>query len=98
MGMVYGSNTSLKWWWYFWNDKQFLLVFVVSQHQLVSLIGYVQIEIDKFKSTWMYSTATASYRLLPEIRLLKDFTGEQAQRLQKCFSPGVIELEDTPQG
>ncbi|XP_014785989.1 DNA-directed RNA polymerases I and III subunit RPAC1, partial [Octopus bimaculoides] len=33
--------------------------------------------------------ATASYRLLPEITLLKPVYGEQAHRLQTCFSPGV---------
>ena len=34
--------------------------------------------------------ATAFYRLLPEIRLLKPIRGEAAERLQSCFSPGVI--------
>ncbi|TRY85030.1 hypothetical protein DNTS_026935 [Danionella cerebrum] len=38
--------------------------------------------------------ATASYRLLPEITLLETIEGEQAERLQRCFSPGVIELEN----
>ncbi len=37
--------------------------------------------------------ATAFYRLLPEISLNRAVKGEQAERLQKCFSPGVIELE-----
>ena len=35
---------------------------------------------------------TASYRLLPEIILKERVTGEKAERLQKCFSKGVIEL------
>lgn len=38
--------------------------------------------------------ATASYRLLPEIRLVERVTGERAHRLQKCFSQGVIEIYD----
>ncbi|CAG5131529.1 unnamed protein product [Candidula unifasciata] len=42
--------------------------------------------------------ATASYRLLPEIRLLQEFHGEQAEKLQKCFSPGVVELVERPDG
>uniref|UniRef100_A0A0B7A266 DNA-directed RNA polymerases I and III subunit RPAC1 n=1 Tax=Arion vulgaris TaxID=1028688 RepID=A0A0B7A266_9EUPU len=42
--------------------------------------------------------ATASYRLLPELRLLREFHGEQAEKLQKCFSPGVIELTEAPDG
>ena len=38
--------------------------------------------------------ATASYRLLPEITLLEMVDGEKAERLKRCFSRGVIELED----
>ncbi|XP_013386586.1 DNA-directed RNA polymerases I and III subunit RPAC1 [Lingula anatina] len=38
--------------------------------------------------------ATASYRLLPDITLTKPVVGEKAERLQKCFSPGVIEIEE----
>ncbi|XP_031435300.1 DNA-directed RNA polymerases I and III subunit RPAC1 [Clupea harengus] len=38
--------------------------------------------------------ATASYRLLPEITLLQPVEGEKAERLKRCFSPGVIELEN----
>eukprot|EP01135_Chromosphaera_perkinsii_P010822 Nk52_evm17s2241 gene=Nk52_evmTU17s2241 len=37
---------------------------------------------------------TASYRLLPEIILKRDFFDEEAEQLQKCFAPGVIELEE----
>jgi len=36
--------------------------------------------------------ATAYYRLLPEIRLNHKVCGEAAERLQRCFSQGVIEL------
>lgn len=42
--------------------------------------------------------ATASYRLLPEITLTKEIEGELAERLQSCFSPGVIGLEDNGNG
>ncbi|XP_068508606.1 DNA-directed RNA polymerases I and III subunit RPAC1 isoform X2 [Syngnathus scovelli] len=38
--------------------------------------------------------ATASYRLLPEITLLDTVRGEKAERLKRCFSKGVIQLED----
>ncbi|KAM4614933.1 DNA-directed RNA polymerases I and III subunit RPAC1 [Polymixia lowei] len=38
--------------------------------------------------------ATASYRLLPEISLLEPVEGEKAERLKRCFSRGVIDLED----
>lgn len=42
--------------------------------------------------------ATAFYRLLPVITIVKDVYGDSALRLQKCFSPGVIELEPTDHG
>ncbi|XP_031757702.1 DNA-directed RNA polymerases I and III subunit RPAC1 isoform X1 [Xenopus tropicalis] len=38
--------------------------------------------------------ATASYRLLPEITLLCPIEGELADRLQRCFSPGVIGVDE----
>ncbi|XP_064600500.1 DNA-directed RNA polymerases I and III subunit RPAC1-like [Liolophura sinensis] len=38
--------------------------------------------------------ATASYRLLPDIVLTRPVEGEAARRLQGCFSPGVIELDE----
>ncbi|XP_053314941.1 DNA-directed RNA polymerases I and III subunit RPAC1 [Spea bombifrons] len=37
--------------------------------------------------------ATASYRLLPEISLLRPVEGELADVLQRCFSPGVIAVD-----
>lgn len=37
--------------------------------------------------------ATASYRLMPEINIREDITGEAALRLQESFSDGVITLE-----
>jgi len=36
--------------------------------------------------------ATAFYRLLPSITIIKPLFGEAARKLQKCFSPGVIDL------
>ncbi|XP_074650733.1 DNA-directed RNA polymerases I and III subunit RPAC1-like [Tubulanus polymorphus] len=38
--------------------------------------------------------ATASYRLLPEIILAKPVKGERAEKLKKCFAPGVIKIEN----
>jgi len=37
--------------------------------------------------------ATASYRLLPEITLLRPITGDLTERLIKCFSKGVIKTK-----
>jgi len=39
--------------------------------------------------------ATAFYRLLPSITIIKPVLGEAALRLQKCFSPGVIDIKKT---
>ncbi|KAJ1656033.1 DNA-directed RNA polymerase core subunit rpc40 [Dispira simplex] len=49
--------------------------------------------IGKTHAKWS-PVATASYRLLPHIVLKKEITGELAEKLQKCFPPGVIELEN----
>lgn len=37
-----------------------------------------------------FITATASYRLLPEITLTREVRDSEAVLLQTCFSPGVI--------
>ncbi|RZF33883.1 hypothetical protein LSTR_LSTR009907 [Laodelphax striatellus] len=42
--------------------------------------------------------ATATYRLLPQIELVTDVEGEQAVRLQSCFSPGVIGIKEGSNG
>lgn len=39
--------------------------------------------------------ATAYYRLLPEIKINRAVTGADAKLLQKCFSPGVIQIDDS---
>ncbi|CAD7078736.1 unnamed protein product [Hermetia illucens] len=38
--------------------------------------------------------ATAFYRLLPEIKLNRTVSGKEAFLLQKCFSPGVVGIDD----
>lgn len=43
--------------------------------------------------SWCIS-ATAWYRLLPEIVLKRPVVGQQAHRLKKCFPEGVIEVDD----
>ena len=42
----------------------------------------------------LFILATASYRLLPEITLLRPIEGDLAIKLKKCFSPGVIVVDD----
>ena len=39
--------------------------------------------------------STASYRLLPEIKLLEEVVDEDAELLQKCFSNGVIDIVES---
>lgn len=41
--------------------------------------------------------STATYRLLPEITLKRPVSGEDAETLKSCFSPGVIEIDDNGQ-
>jgi len=43
--------------------------------------------INHFKQT-----ATASYRLLPDIIITKPILGKDAEKFQKCFPEGVIEV------
>ena len=38
--------------------------------------------------------ATAFYRLMPAITIKTPVTGDEARKLQKCFSPGVIDVVD----
>ena len=56
-----------------------MLTFDISTIKLIYLVGFF--------------SATASYRLLPEITLLQTVEGSLAEKLQKCFSPGVIEID-----
>lgn len=39
--------------------------------------------------------STASYRLLPVIDILSPITGDDAKKFQKCFSTGVIGIDET---
>lgn len=42
--------------------------------------------------------ATASYRTLPKIAIVKPVYGNDAKRLRTCFSPGVIEINPNSGG
>lgn len=41
--------------------------------------------------------STATYRLLPEIKLNRPVGGDDAKLLQSCFSPGVIDIDSNGQ-
>ena len=45
------------------------------------------------KVLFLLSTATASYRLLPEITITKPCEDGLADKLADCFSEGVIKVE-----
>jgi len=53
--------------------------------------------IGKEHAKWS-PVGTASYRLMPEIVLKKDFVGEEADDLAACFNPGVIIVEQGGDG
>lgn len=46
----------------------------------------------------IFSLATAFYRLLPKITILRPVKGEMAEKLKNCFSPGVIEIAKNKSG
>ena len=71
-------------------DDDILIAKMRPGHELeMKLYAYKGIGKDHAKFS---PVATAHYRLLPEIRLLRELKGEEAERLQSCFSPGVITL------
>ncbi|KAI7884417.1 hypothetical protein K492DRAFT_191856 [Lichtheimia hyalospora FSU 10163] len=47
--------------------------------------------VGKEHAKWS-PVATASYRLLPEITILKPITGDSADKFQKCFPQGVVDV------
>lgn len=52
----------------------------------------------EFNIVYIFSLATASYRLLPDIQIIKPVKGEMADRLKNCFSIGVIEVIENKPG
>ena len=49
------------------------------------------------KLSLTFSLATASYRLLPHIKITNPIPVHLAQKFQKCFSPGVIKIDPRTQ-
>lgn len=69
-----------------------LAVNTPSSHQLVNRRWLNCFTATNKKLNYHSYLATAYYRLLPQVQLLREVKGEEAVRLQKCFSPGVIDL------
>ena len=61
----------------------------------VGAFDLVALTIQVF--TDFFCLATASYRLLPHIQIKKPIPSHLAQKLQKCFSPGVIKIDPRTQ-
>ena len=73
-----------------------LAVFEINHKYVTLNLNHLLLFIYIFLSSkyvLIFILATASYRLLPEITLLEPVEGVLAEKLQKCFSPGVIEIE-----
>lgn len=72
----------------------------------IEVIKFYNINVTEFVSISftcntfeiIFYLATASYRLLPDIQLVKSVRGEMADRLKSCFSIGVIEVIETKPG
>lgn len=47
----------------------------------------------KYKNTFFKNVGTAWYRMMPNIKLLDNITGNSALLLQSCFPKGVIGLK-----
>lgn len=65
--------------------------------QELDIVLHAEKGVGKQHAKWS-PVGTASYRLLPDIVLKKDFFDKEAKELKECFSKGVIELEETDDG
>jgi len=73
-------------------ESDILIAKVRAGHELdLKLVAVKGIGKDHAKFS---PVATAWYRLLPEIRMNRDVVGEDAKLFQKCFTPGVIGIDD----
>ncbi|KAJ3052196.1 DNA-directed RNA polymerase core subunit rpc40 [Rhizophlyctis rosea] len=65
--------------------------------QEIELEVHCQKGIGKEHAKWS-PVATASYRLLPDIQILKPITGQDAIKFQRCFPQGVVEVVKNRKG
>jgi len=66
---------------------------VAKDHAKFSPVGTFLGSPDYFLFNLVFSSATASYRLLPHIKITKSIPSHLAEKFQKCFSPGVIKID-----
>ena len=74
-----------------------ILVNKMRPGQVLELEMHAEKGIGKEHAKWS-PVATASYRLLPDIQILKPITGQDAIKFQKCFVPGVIGIKKKGNG
>ncbi|KAJ3187087.1 DNA-directed RNA polymerases I and III subunit RPAC1 [Gaertneriomyces sp. JEL0708] len=74
-----------------------ILITKMRPGQEIDVELHCQKGIGKEHAKWS-PVATASYRLLPDIQILKPITGDDAYKFQKCFPKGVIAVEKNAQG
>ncbi|KAJ3103918.1 DNA-directed RNA polymerases I and III subunit RPAC1 [Phlyctochytrium planicorne] len=68
-----------------------ILLVKLRPGQSITIDVHCQKGIGKEHAKWS-PVATASYRLLPEIKILSPITGDAAVKFQQCFTPGVIDV------
>jgi DNA-directed RNA polymerase I and III subunit RPAC1 len=67
---------------------------VAKDHAKFSPVGTFLGSSDYFLfDSHCFFSATASYRLLPHIKITKPIPSHLAEKFQKCFSPGVIKID-----
>ena len=76
--------------------KDILLVKLRPQQRIHAEL-HCQKGIAKEHAKWS-PVATASYRLLPEIKLLQPITGKDADKFKSCFPKGVVSVEKNKNG
>lgn len=73
-------------------DSDILIAKMRPGHELdIKMVAVKGIGKDHAKFS---PVATAFYRMMPDIKLVKEVTGEAAYKLQSCFSPGVISVKE----
>ncbi|CAG8464844.1 10433_t:CDS:2 [Gigaspora rosea] len=71
-----------------------ILIAQMRPGQKIKIEAHCEKGIGKDHAKWS-PVATASYRLMPEIILKKEITGDLADKFAACFTKGVVEVEDS---
>ena len=66
---------------------------VSKDHAKFSPVGTLLVHPNTSSLILMFLLATASYRILPHIKITKPIPSHLAEKFQKCFSPGVIKID-----